>query len=119
MIRAIRGAITAKNTRENILESTRMMLTAILAENDLEHNQIIAVTFTCTRDLDAVYPAVAAREMGLVSASLMCMAEMDVEGSLPSCIRVQVLAETEVAPEYIKHVYLRGARSLRPDLMTD
>jgi len=119
MVRAIRGAITAKNTRESILESTRMMLKAILAENDLEIDQIIAVTFTCTRDLDAVYPAVAAREIGLVSASLMCMTEMDVQGSLPYCIRVQVLAETDAAPDYINHVYLREARKLRPDLMTD
>jgi len=119
MVRAIRGAITAKNTRESILESTRLMLQSILTENELGIDQIIAVTFTCTRDLDAVYPAVAAREMGIVSASLMCMAEMEVVGGMPFCIRVQVLVETDLKSDCIKHVYLREARKLRPDLLTD
>ena len=116
MIRAIRGAVTAENTAESITTNTRLMLKKILSANNLGIDEIISVVFTCTKDLNAVYPAVAAREIGLTAASLMCMAEMDVPGSLPGCVRVQVLAETDLAQNEITHAYLKGARILRPDL---
>jgi len=116
MVIAVRGAITVENTRDSIMDGTRLMLREILAENELDLEQIIAVTFTCTSDLDAVYPAVVAREIGLTSASLMCMQEMQVVGGMPKCVRVQVLANATVAQDNVRHVYLREARTLRPDL---
>lgn len=117
MIRAIRGATTAENTPESIFESTRVMLKEIFTVNGLDIGQIVSIIFTCTKDLDAAFPAVAARELGIVSAALMCVAEMDVPGSLPKCIRVMLLVETDLPQDEIDHVYLKGARVLRPDLV--
>jgi len=117
MIRAIRGATTAENTSDGIIQSTDQLLREILAANTLVLDRIIAVTFTCTEDLDAAYPAVAARKMGMTDASLMCAQEMRVPGSLQKCIRVQVLAETDVAQRDVRHIYLKEARVLRPDLI--
>jgi len=113
MVRAIRGAICAENTADSILARTKMLLDEIILVNSLEIEQIISVTFTCTKDLDAVYPAVAAREMGLVDASLMCMQEMDVAGAMQGLVRVQVLAGMQGKA---RHVYLGRAKSLRPDI---
>ena len=116
MIRAIRGAVTCENTRESICEGAKVMLEQIISKNALEIEQVVAVTFTCTKDLNAAYPAIAAREIGLTAASLMCLAEMDVPGSLEKCVRVQVLAEMDVPQKDVRHVYLRDARVLRLDL---
>jgi monofunctional chorismate mutase len=116
MIRAIRGAICAKNSKESIAAATKELLNEIFKANDLEDSMIIAITFTCTKDLNAAYPAAAAREMGLVNASLMCMTEMDVQGALPGCIRVQILAQMDnIKQDEIKHIYLGKAKALRPD----
>jgi len=117
VLNAIRGAITCENTSESINENISIMLQGIMFLNGLDIEQIISVIFTCTKDLNAAYPAAAAREIGIVSASLLNMAEMDVSGSLMGCIRVQVLAEMEVAQKDINHVYLKEARALRPDLV--
>jgi len=117
MIRAIRGATTAENTKESIIESTTELLEKMLTANNLGIDQIISMTFTATEDLDAAYPAVAAREMGMTNVSLMCAQEMRVVGSLQNCIRVQVLAETNAAQRDVRHVYLKEARLLRPDLI--
>jgi len=117
MIRAIRGATTAENTSDSIIESTGELLREILVANALGLDQIIAITFTCTEDLDVAYPAVVARKMGMTNASLMCVQEMRVPDSLQKCIRVQVLAETDVAQRDVQHIYLKEARVLRPDLI--
>ena len=117
-MRAIRGAICAENTKTDILKRTAELLAEIFSANGLVVADIVVVTFTCTKDLDAVYPAVAAREMGLVHASLMCVAEMDVVGAMQGLIRVQVLAETGVSQADVRHVYLGRAEALRPDLIT-
>ena len=118
---SIRGAITAQeNTREAILEATRMMLEAIINENALEIEHIVQIHFSTTKDLDAVYPAVAAREMGITSAALMCFQEMYVVGSLEKCIRVDVLVEQDgLTRENVKHQYLKEAQRLRPDLVKE
>ena len=116
MVRAIRGATTADNTKESIIDSTKKLLLEILKVNKLDIVQIISVLFTATADLDRAYPAVAAREMGMTDAALMCVQEMHVAGSLPGCIRVLVTAETDIPQKDVRHVYLRGARVLRPDL---
>jgi len=116
MIRAIRGAICAENNAGSILARTEELLQGIFCANALAFEDVIAITFSCTKDLDAVYPAVAARNMGLVDASLMCLAEMDVVGAMPKIVRVQVLAQMDVAQSDIKHIYLGRAKALRPDL---
>lgn len=116
-VRAIRGAITApENTREAILESTRELLVELIAANALEPDQLISANFTMTPDLDAAFPAEAARLMGWNHVPLLCMSEIGVPGALGQCIRLMVHTYTERAPQEIHHVYLRGAVKLRPDL---
>lgn len=116
MIKCIRGAITVeRNTREDILDATKVMLLDIIKNNNLDLAQIISIYFTATKDLDAAYPAVAAREIGICDAALMCVQEMYVQGSLKMCIRANVTAM--LSDEHIiRHSYLRGAARLRPDL---
>ena len=119
--RGIRGAITVEHNKvEEILEATRVLLQAIVLKNDLSAGNItqdlVSVIFTMTKDLDAVYPAVAAREMGWTNVPLLCMQEMDVDGSLEQCIRVLIHWNTEREQSEMQHIYLGEARSLRPDL---
>lgn len=114
-ISAIRGATTAENTVESILENTKELLKEVLSANNLQIEDLFSVIFTCTKDLDAAYPAAAAREMGITKASLMCAQEMHVKGSLEKCIRLQVLAKNPFCREPV-HVYLKKAKALRPDL---
>lgn len=116
-MRAIRGAVCAENTKESILENTTLMLKEIFRANHIEIEQVVAVTFASTKDLDAVFPAVAARSLGLLSASLLCLQSMDVVEALPYCIRVQVLVDLDIPQSKVKHVYLGEAQSLRPDLV--
>lgn len=114
---AIRGAITVDtNTREAILESTTELLTTILKNNELEDHDVIDIYFTATKDLTKVYPAVAARDMGLTDCSLICVQEMYVEGSLEMCIRALVHAKKPCCQKDAKHVYLKKAKILRPDI---
>ena len=116
MTACIRGANTVENNnKEEMLEATEKMLKAIMEENNLVPEDIIAINFTATKDLDAVYPAVAARKIGITQAALMCMQEMYVKGSLEKCIRVCVMTE-KFAQKDAKHVYLGEAVRLRPDL---
>jgi chorismate mutase len=115
--RGIRGAITVEvNDPGAIIVATRELLERIVFANGLLAEDIASVIFTATPDLDAVHPARAAREMGWVSTPLLCMQEMAVKDSLPRCIRVLVLWNTELPSEQVRHVYLGGARALRPDL---
>lgn len=114
---SIRGAITVnENTKRDILESTKVLLLAILENNNLSNDDLISIYFTATRDLTKAYPAVAAREIGLTSCSLSCVQEMFVEESLEMCIRVQLLVNSECCQKDAKHVYLREAKNLRPDI---
>jgi chorismate mutase len=115
--RGIRGAITVEaNEADAILAATRTLLETMVAANEFEIDDLACVTFTATADLDAVYPARAARELGWVSIPLLCMQEMGVAGSLTQCIRVLILWNTDREPDEIRHIYLRGAQVLRPDL---
>lgn len=115
---AIRGAITvSENTKEAILDGTKELLQALLKNNAIEEDEMIEILFTATSDLTAVYPAVAARALGITRAALMCMQEMYVEGSLRMCIRVSMHLETSrLTQQTVKHQYLRDAARLRPDL---
>jgi len=116
--RGIRGAtVAAANEACAIVVATRELLEQIVAVNGVAADDLAAVIFTTTPDLDAAYPARAARELGWLHTPLMCTQEMQVVGSLPRCIRVLMLWNTELSPEAIRHVYLSEARTLRPDLM--
>ena len=115
-LRALRGAITVDaNETDAILDATEELMRAIIEQNALEADHLVSCIFTCTRDLDAEFPAVAARRMGLSAVPLLCAHEIDVPGSLPRVIRVLVHCYTEESVE-AKHVYLREAVSLRKDL---
>ncbi len=118
--RGIRGATSVDiNAAVAIITATRELLERIVAANDLLVEDVISVTFTATPDLDAAYPARAAREMGWMNTPLLCMQEMVVAGSLPRCIRVLVLWNTDLSPGQVRHVYLGRARALRPDLLEE
>jgi len=115
--RGIRGAITVEaNQEETILTATRSLLQRIVTLNHLATEDIASAIFTATPDLDAAYPARAAREMGWTEVPLLCMQEMVVVESLARCIRVLVHWNTDRSPDQIHHVYLGQARILRPDL---
>ena len=117
MVRGIRGATSVRaNTREAIVEASAELLRAVAEANGVERDRIAAVFFTTTPDLNAEYPALAAREAGWVDVPLLCGHEMDVPGGLPRCLRLLVLVNTDLAPGEIRHVYLREAAALRPDL---
>lgn len=117
--RGIRGAITVpENDVETILEATRELLEAILKENEgMTPEDIGSAIFTVTEDLTATFPAQAARQMGWNMVPMICAREIPVPGSLPRAIRVLVHWNTETQQNDIKHVYLRDAVKLRPDLV--
>lgn len=120
MVRGIRGATTADaNTREAILEATKELLEAVVEANDVQRDHVASVFFTTTPDLNAEYPAVAAREVGWVDVPLLCGHEMNVPGGLPRCLRVLMHVNTDRPSSEIRHVYLREATALRPDLASD
>ncbi|NNJ11412.1 chorismate mutase [Chloroflexales bacterium ZM16-3] len=114
--RGVRGATTCdENSREAILAATREMLQTMITANGLRPDDIASAFFTTTPDLNAEFPAVAARELGWLDTALMCGHEMTVSGSLPRCVRVLVHWNTERQSSEIVHVYLRGAGNLRPE----
>ncbi len=113
--RGIRGATTvASNGREEILAATTELLQLLIERNDLHPDHIASVIFTATDDLDAEFPAVAARSLGWVETALLCTREIPVPGSLRKCIRVLIHVNTTRSTAEIQHVYLREAISLRP-----
>lgn len=115
---SIRGATTVENNyKSDIIKSTEKLLLKISKENNLIKENVISIIFSSTKDLDSEYPAKAARLLGYTQCGLMCFAEMDVKGSIKKCIRVLILyQEPNLRQSDIKHVYLKGAKSLRPDL---
>ena len=117
--RGIRGAITVtEDDVDQILQATRELLEAIVKENaDMKPEDIGSAIFTVTDDLAATFPAQAARQMGWSMVPMMCAREIPVPGSLPKAIRVLVHWNSETPQSQIKHVYLRDAVKLRPDLV--
>jgi len=114
--RSLRGAITvSENTRQAILDATTEMLKALVESNALSSNEVISAVFSATADLDAAYPAEAARALGWTQAGLMCLQEMKVAGSLDRCVRVLILVESRQEQAGMVHCYLRGASTLRPE----
>jgi chorismate mutase len=115
-LRALRGAITVDaNDGDAILDATEELMRAILDQNELDNEHLVSCIFTCTNDLDAEFPAVAARRMGLSGVPLLCAREIDVPGALPRVIRVLVHCYAEEGTPQ-RHVYLREAVALRKDL---
>lgn len=113
-VRGIRGATTADtNSKESILEATKELLGRLVEANEIEVDDVAAAYFTATDDLNAEFPALAARQMGWTRTALMCAREMNVEGGAGQCIRVLLLVNTDKTPDEIDFVYLRGASSLR------
>ena len=114
-VRGLRGATTADaNTKEAILDATRELLEKLVEANDVETDDIAAVTFSTTRDLDATFPAAAARvHMGWSEVAMMCGHEMDVPGGQERCIRVMILVNTDKRPDELERIYLRDAANLR------
>ena len=115
-LRALRGAITVeRNEAGAILSATEELVRQLMERNSLGKDQLVSCIFTCTEDLDAEFPAVAAREMGLSAVPLLCAREIGVTGALPRVIRVLVHCYAE-AESPARHVYLRDAVALRKDL---
>jgi len=118
MVRGIRGATTVdSNNRDEILAATRELLNAIVEANDLERDHVASIIFSTTPDLNAEFPAVAAREDGWTDVALSCFHEMNVPGALARCLRILMHVNTERSPGELQHIYLRGARRLRTDLV--
>ncbi|MCA9858440.1 MAG: chorismate mutase [Thermomicrobiales bacterium] len=118
--RGIRGATTADaNTAEDILEATTEMMNLLIRLNDLEPEHVVSAIFTTSPDLNATFPAVAAREIGWYEVPLMCAHEMDVPASLQKAVRVLLQINTTKSASEIRHVYLKGARQLRPEWAYD
>ena len=115
-LRALRGAITVEAIEPGaILSATEELVSEVMERNALDPEHMVSCIFTATRDLDAEFPAVAARNLGLSSVPLLCAHEIDVPGALPRVIRLLLhcYADPDTAPQ---HVYLREAESLRRDL---
>ena len=115
--RGIRGATTVEtDTADAIVAATRELLAHMVEANAIAVSDSASAIFTVTLDLTAAFPAQAARELGWQHVPLLDAQEVPVPGSLPRCVRVLILWNTERSQEEIRHVYLRGAGSLRPDL---
>ncbi len=114
--RGVRGATTAEdNSPEAILKATRQLLALMIRQNGIEPDDVCSAVFSTTTDLDAEFPALAARQLGWIDVALMCVHELDVPGSLRRCIRVLLHWNTDRPPSDIVHVYIKEAGHLRPD----
>ena len=115
-LRALRGATTVEeNSAKAILEATDELMRTLIERNELDADEMVSCIFTCTGDLDAEFPAVAARNLGLSNVPLLCAREIDVAGSLERVIRVLLHCYADPERE-ARHVYLREATKLRADL---
>ena len=115
-LRALRGAITVEENRDTaILAATEELMREVMARNGLAPDDMVSCIFTLTADLDAEFPAVAARNLGLSAVPLLCTREIDVPGALPRVIRILLhcYADPDTPP---RHVYLGEAVALRRDL---
>ena len=114
---ALRGATTVvADDAAQILAATDELMRELMSRNGLTAEALVSCIFTLTPDLNATFPAQAAREMGLSSVPLLCARELDVVGGTPLCIRVLMHLSTDTARDRLHHVYLEGAKGLRDDL---
>jgi chorismate mutase len=120
-VRGIRGATTATgNEAGAIVEATSELLEALVSRNDIRTEEIAFAYFTTTRDLDAEFPALAARRLGWLDVPLLCGHDMEVQQPNPRgislCIRIVILYNTDRAQSEMRHAYLRGAQAIKQDL---
>lgn len=116
-VRALRGATQVDaDERDLILEATTELVTELMRRNGLTTDDVISVLFTATPDLNAEFPALAARKLGFHEVPLLCASELDVPHALPRVIRLMAHVETDRPRSEIQHVYLRGATALRLDI---
>jgi chorismate mutase len=115
--RGVRGATSVDaNTRDEILNGTRQLLALMIRLNSIEPEDVASAIFTVTSDLNAEFPALAARQLGWFDVPLLCSYEIDVPGSLRRCVRVLINWNTDKTQHEIVHAYIKDARNLRPDL---
>lgn len=115
--RGVRGATTVEhNTREEVLRGTQQLLALMIRQNEIEHDDVASAIFTTTPDLNAEFPALAARQLGWLDVPLLCTHEINVPGSLARCVRIMIHWNTSKSLAEIHHVYIRDAARLRPDL---
>jgi chorismate mutase len=116
-VRGIRGAITVdKNLKSEIVTATELLLKKMVSANKLKVDDIASAIFSVTCDLNAEFPALAARRLGWIYTPLFCTYEIDVLKAVKKCVRVLLHVNTSKKQKDIKNVYLRNAKSLRPDL---
>jgi chorismate mutase len=116
-VRGIRGAIdVARNEKKEILSKTGELLSAMVKANRVKADDVAAAIFSLTPDLNAEFPAIAARRMGWSDVPLMCACELDVPGAMKSVVRILLLVNTDHKSKGIKHQYLGKTKTLRPDL---
>ena len=115
--RGVRGATSVEeNSEQGIIDATSTLLERMVSANGIKVEDIASVVFTATSDLDAAYPARSARDAGWTATPLLCTQEMSVRGSLPHCVRVLILWNTDTPIDQVTHIYLGAAAALRPDL---
>lgn len=116
-VRAVRGAVQVDaNDRAAILEGTSELVAEVMTRNRLTPADVISVVFSATRDLNAEFPALAARKLGFQDVPLLCCGEIDVPGAMPRVVRLMMHVETASPRSAMQHVYLRGAAALRLDI---
>ncbi len=114
--RGVRGATTAEaNTSEEILKATRQLLALMIRQNHIQEVDVASAIFSTTTDLDAEFPALAARQLGWFEVAMMCVHELDVPDSMRRCIRILLHWNTDKPADQIIHVYIKQAAHLRPD----
>ena len=115
---SIRGAITAdNNTPADIASATIELFQEIISQNDIKTENIIHIIFSMTKDLNAIYPAKALREkFDVADTPLFCVQEADIHEALEKCIRILIMTKSEISKKEVKHIYLKDAKKLRPDL---
>jgi chorismate mutase len=117
VVRALRGATTVdEDTADQVQDRTKALVAAMLERNAVDHDDLISILFTATDDIHSLFPATAARELGLGDVPLICARELDIVGSTPRCIRVLLHCSTPRKRDELHHVYLEGAKGLRDDL---
>lgn len=97
-------------------ERVQALLHEMLRRNEVEHDDLVSILFTATDDLHSMFPAAAARAIGLGDVPLICARELDVDGATPRCVRVMMHLQTTLERSELRHVYLEGAKGLRDDL---
>ena len=115
--RGVRGATTAdENTEEAVLKATRELLALMIRKNQIDVQDVASAIFSTTKDVDAAFPALAARQLGWIDVPLLCTHEISVPGSLNACVRILIHWNTDKAQSEIEHIYIKEAARLRPEL---